>query len=473
MSVLGNSLSESIQLPHANLERSPSSAARGSSRKVSEKHKVIAASTGAVITSLTSAAFSPFPILSRFASFFRSSRRYPVTPFDVIKTRLQTQLPPESTSPHPPPVASTSTLSTPPASPHSTPIPSTSSTTATPSIKPTCCQKTYFNSTPSTLLHCKFDPRLSRSSLPAAGNHLFSPTIDKVTKLGKSSTFTSGSIALGRGGHVLSLAGFPPTTSSSTGGGRACLYPPQITASVTTVLLADSKSSQHLTGFWDAVRKIIRHEGIGAMWRGTGPALAMSVPGQVVYMLGYDWGRRTAYREAPGWAYYTFTPTSMSKSDRLIGSPIPNFESTLVPPIEERRLRPSYLTAIPLLAGSLSRTFVAVLVSPLELLRTQLQSSISPSTTALSLYRAFRETGGGWRSAWRGLPPTLWRDVPFSGIYWAGYEGIKRGLTGGRGMGESGDGEGVGREVVVAFVSGAGSGMVSSTVQLSLPCGCP
>ena len=31
----------------------------------------------------------------------------------------------------------------------------------------------------------------------------------------------------------------------------------------------------------------------------------------------------------------------------------------------------------------------------------------------------------GWTSLWRGLTLTLWRDVPFSGIYWFGYETIR------------------------------------------------
>jgi solute carrier family 25 protein 39/40 len=34
----------------------------------------------------------------------------------------------------------------------------------------------------------------------------------------------------------------------------------------------------------------------------------------------------------------------------------------------------------------------------------------------------------GFRSLWRGLEFTLWRDVPFSGIYWMGYENIRHRL---------------------------------------------
>lgn len=236
----------------------------------------------------------------------------------------------------------------------------------------------------------------------------------------------------------------------------ACLYPTSSAAALSLPTASLPSSSRHLSGFWDAVTKIVKHEGLGAMWRGTVPALAMSVPGQVVYMIGYDWGRRTAFAHAPSWAYTT--PSTAPPSYPGLRPDPPHDQ----PP----RLRTSYLTLVPLLAGSLSRTLVAALVSPIELVRTRLQSSTT-GTTVPAIVRALANEGGV-ANAWRGLPPTLWRDVPFSGIYWAGYEGIKRTLTGGKGMGEGWDDQGVWEEFGIAFVSGAGSGMVSLSPSVSV-----
>ena len=193
---------------------------------------------------------------------------------------------------------------------------------------------------------------------------------------------------------------------------------------------------------WDAVTKIIRHEGVGTLWRGTAPALAISVPGQVIYMVGFDSLRRSMLAHPPSWAT-TDSPTAHSNG--------------------HERLRPAYITGVPLLAGGLSRTAVAVIMSPIELLRTRLQSTTGPATTFMSVVRSLRETHDV-RSLWRGLPATLWRDVPFSAVYWAGYEGIKRSLTGGRGMGEAAEGQGAWREFATAFASGAGSGMIAATL---------
>lgn len=88
-------------------------------------------------------------------------------------------------------------------------------------------------------------------------------------------------------------------------------------------------------------------------------------------------------------------------------------------------------TFVPLVAGITARTTITSLLSPLELVRTNLQSTPkSPDQphTLPSVLRSIRTVvrKQGILFLWRGLGPTLWRDVPFSGIYWAGYEGWKR-----------------------------------------------
>lgn len=117
-----------------------------------------------------------------------------------------------------------------------------------------------------------------------------------------------------------------------------------------------------------------------------------------------------------------------------------------------------YESMIPLTAGILARTSMTTLMSPLELVRTNLQSTPkswdNPHTlrSVLGSVRALVHTQGV-RSLWRGLGPTLWRDVPFSGIYWASYEGWKHSFER---RGQSG--------AWVAFISGAISGTSAALI---------
>lgn len=90
-------------------------------------------------------------------------------------------------------------------------------------------------------------------------------------------------------------------------------------------------------------------------------------------------------------------------------------------------------TSAPLTAGSAARVLAATAVSPIELVKTRMQAASGASTTN-HLVEAFESVKGmvgthGYTALWRGLTLTLWRDVPFSGLYWWGYESIRSRLT--------------------------------------------
>ncbi|KAI0078937.1 mitochondrial carrier [Panus rudis PR-1116 ss-1] len=176
--------------------------------------------------------------------------------------------------------------------------------------------------------------------------------------------------------------------------------------------------AERVNGFFDAVRHVWRAEGMSGLWKGTGTTLLIGVPSATCYMLTYD---------------------------TLCHSVLPTVVSPSVPS-----------ALIPLSSGILARTMVSSLASPLELVRTNLQSTpISADTphtlqSVLTSVRALTKAHGV-RYLWRGLGPTLWRDVPFSGLYWAGYESIKSAFER---RGKSG--------ATVAFASGAVSGTTAA-----------
>lgn len=144
-------------------------------------------------------------------------------------------------------------------------------------------------------------------------------------------------------------------------------------------------------GTLDGLQKIVKYEGLSNLWRGLSATLVLSVPTNVIYLIGYEHLRN--YLIEVGEAFDD-----------------------------------SYLQDYaPFYAGALSRTIAVTVVSPIEMLRTRLQSIQGGSNITIKVLRDLRKLvkNNGVTSLWRGLPPTLWRDVPFSGIYWFGYERIR------------------------------------------------
>lgn len=176
-----------------------------------------------------------------------------------------------------------------------------------------------------------------------------------------------------------------------------CVAGPNIALSATTTsteCFAEEAQRKTINSTFDGLRKIARNEGITTLWRGLSPTLLMAIPGNVIYFAGYDWLR-----------YNKLSPLTGRVSD----------------------------TYVPLLAGSIARVLAAIAVSPVEMLRTRMQASDAGSTTGIlrDTVKDLREMGRtqGYTSLWRGLGLTLWRDVPFSALYWWGYEQTRDALT--------------------------------------------
>ena len=183
-------------------------------------------------------------------------------------------------------------------------------------------------------------------------------------------------------------------------GGTAdfCLASPRLdgitsTAAPASECAVEEVQRRTFSSTYDGLRKIARNEGVATLWRGLSPTLVMAVPANIIYFTGYDWLR-----------YNPKSPLS-----RLSDA------------------------SAPLTAGSGARILAATAVGPIELIKTRMQSASGTGTTnhLVEAFKGIREMVGkqGYTSLWRGLTLTLWRDVPFSGLYWLGYELIRSRLT--------------------------------------------
>ena len=137
---------------------------------------------------------------------------------------------------------------------------------------------------------------------------------------------------------------------------------------------------------------------------------------------------------------------------------------------------------IPLLAGSSARLLASLATAPLELIRTRQASfgrnSLSSSNNKNNLvvvpgmmeeFRTLTKQSG-ISSLYVGVAPTLWRDVPFSAIYWLFLEKFKNilaesnelGSWGGVYYKERGMKMDARVEALHAFGSGAAAGSIAA-----------
>ena len=169
----------------------------------------------------------------------------------------------------------------------------------------------------------------------------------------------------------------------------------------------------HSSSFWKSLFQIVRHEGPFVLWSGLPPTLVMAIPSTVIYFTAYD-NLKTllGFQSASSSAVPTTTKTTTGVGDGDTSK-------------EEGSWR---RFGIPFISGAVARFAAVSVISPLELVRTKMQSA-SMSYDLIGAAVRDAVSRGGWRSLWSGWAPSIWRDVPFSGFYFCGYELAKTRYT--------------------------------------------
>ncbi|XP_046419053.1 solute carrier family 25 member 40-like [Neodiprion fabricii] len=158
------------------------------------------------------------------------------------------------------------------------------------------------------------------------------------------------------------------------------------------------RANGKFNGTLDALTKISRTEGVLSLWSGLSPTLILAIPATIVYFVSYEQLR----------LFFKDTYNSRINSGT------------------NHSVQPFW---IPMLAGGTARIWAASLVSPLELIRTKMQSQ---KLSYIEIGQALKTVVkySGFSGLWMGLGSTLLRDVPFSAIYWLNYETIKQQFRG-------------------------------------------
>eukprot|EP00934_Nitzschia_sp_Nitz4_P005743 Nitzschia sp. Nitz4//scaffold13_size275219//71213//72334//NITZ4_000857-RA/size275219-processed-gene-0.78-mRNA-1//1//CDS//3329535963//5733//frame0 len=144
--------------------------------------------------------------------------------------------------------------------------------------------------------------------------------------------------------------------------------------------LKESARVSNSRGMFAMLRSIWATEGSAGIYAGLRPTLAMAVPNTVLYFASYE-----EIKE-----YLDVNSTYFSHS------------------------------TIPAVAGASARVVATIGTAPLELIRTRQAAQVGSGQVAEGLLEEFRTMirQEGVASLYKGLSPTLLRDVPFSAMYW-------------------------------------------------------
>lgn len=193
------------------------------------------------------------------------------------------------------------------------------------------------------------------------------------------------------------------------------------------------------TSAFATLSSVVKNEGFKALWSGLKPGLIMSLPSTTLYFAVYEELRE--YFDGKWKAHQN----SKKQGDTI--SPA------------AASVKGEEVSAVaPMAAGIISRVFTVAVVSPLELIRTKEMYRRTGRPLVKALVEEVRGSSNNIFSLWRGFGATVWRDVPFSGVYWFTYENSKTFLTNRR------------KKTLMAARAGtgAGAGAGSDSVQLGM-----
>lgn len=108
----------------------------------------------------------------------------------------------------------------------------------------------------------------------------------------------------------------------------------------------------------------------------------------------------------------------------------------------------------PILSGTIARSITVLFASPLDMFRTNIQSH-ARDIGSIDIFIEVHHSGN-LNKLWVGLRPTLWRDVPFSAIYWTVLEYSRRLINK----------TGFNFEFLTNFICGAGAGAIAAVITM-------